>query len=166
MVLIAGFALFTDRVVLHPQVDAAAPADAIVVLGGYGDDPLALGLALRDQGVAPRLVVSDPYRRDDNLTTRTCADPPAGTTCFAPEPSRTIGEAEELRRLGDAEGWARVVVVTGTEHVSRARYIVGQCWDRDIAVVAPAGAPSGLAAVGESVYQAAGFARAFLEGGC
>ena len=172
VVVLAG--VFVERVVIHPQIDPVVPADAVVVLGGYGDDTVALGQQILADGKARQLIVSNPYDtpglgRDTgvvNLTTKLCADPPEHVSCFVPEPSRTIGEAERIRDLGAAQGWQRVTVVTGLVHVSRARYIVEQCWSGGLTVTSP---PNRLSAGGtawQSIYQAFGFARAFVDRGC
>lgn len=171
LVLVGLVAVFAQRVVLNPELDPAEPApgrpaDAVVVLGGYGDDTVALGQQVLADGLARQLVISNPYGRDDNLTTRVCADPGPRVSCFVPRPGRTIGEAQEIARRASAEGWTSVTLVTGLVHASRARYIVGQCYTGPLAVIAPTTPPSTLEVVAQVPYQAAGFVRAFLEGGC
>lgn len=161
----AGVAL--DRAVMHPRADPLVASDAVVVLGGYGDDTIRLGQQLLADGVAPQLVVSNPYSgRTRNLTTQVCDDPAPRVTCFAPDPSTTLGEARTIRDLGAAQGWTRVTVVTGSVHVTRARYIVEKCWGGGLTMAAPPRGEGGLSALYAGVYQAAGFARAFLDRGC
>lgn len=160
----AGAVLFAQRVVLHPRLDPVAPADAIVLLGGYGDGTLRYAQQLLADGVAPELVVSDPYQPGENQVARTCAAPGPTTTCFVPDPSRTIGESREIARLGAERGWQRVVVVTGQVHVSRARYIVEQCWSGGLAVTAPDEQVRPGGVVFQTLYQAVGFARTVVDG--
>jgi uncharacterized SAM-binding protein YcdF (DUF218 family) len=126
-VLVAGgFPIY-----VAPQVDPLRKADAIFVLGGTGYEryPCALELAL--QGLAPRVVVSNPEGEHDVWLTDLCEHQRYGftVTCFQPEPATTAGEARELRRLAAAEGWRDVIVVTFRPHVSRARYILEHCFD-------------------------------------
>ena len=149
--------------VLEPRLDPLGPADAVVVLGGYGDGPLFLANQIHAAGLSPVVVISDPGPPGDTtLVQRTCAQPPPGYYCFVPSPDTTLGEARQLRDYADTYGWRRVQVVTGSTHVERARYIVGQCWGGELAVthpgkeIPPRGTPYAIA------YQTLGFVKAWF----
>ena len=72
-------------------------------------------------------------------------------------------DGREIARLAAAEHWRKVIVVTFTPHLSRARYIIGKCWDGDLLMVENAAylAPAGWAY--NFVYQSFGYARALFE---
>ena len=55
--------------------------------------------------------------------------------CFVPDPPTTKGEGRELRRLAAQYGWRTVIVVTFRPHISRARFILEQCFDGDLVMV-------------------------------
>ena len=151
-----------------PQTDPLRPADAIFVLGGNGYEryPYALELAL--QGLAPRVVVSNPAGDQDIWLTDLCKNQPYRfeVSCFVPDPATTKGEARELRRLAAAQGWHTVIVVTFRPHISRARYIVQQCFDGDVIMTeSPADLSVGYW-MWTYVYQTVGYFRAALQPGC
>jgi hypothetical protein len=86
--------------------------------------------------------------------------------CFEPDPWTTQGEAAEIGRRAKLEGWHHIIVVTFTPHVSRARYIIRQCFDGELTMVASP-SPSGLWFwTWMYIRQSAGFLKAFAEHGC
>lgn len=150
-------------VYVTPRVDRPAPADAILVLGGAHDGREKLGLRLARDGYAPRVLFSDPYEYSA-LMNRICR---GGyrfeVSCFDPSPRTTRGEGRYLARVAAANGWRRVIVVTFTPHVSRARYILEKCWDGELLFVDPQPDLSLPRWAYDYVYQSAGFAKAFFE---
>ena len=87
--------------------------------------------------------------------------------CFAPDPPTTKGEGRELRRLASQHGWRTVIVVTFRPHISRARFILEQCFDGDLVMVASPGSHYRYSRWAfEYVYQTAGYSRAVLQPGC
>jgi uncharacterized SAM-binding protein YcdF (DUF218 family) len=82
--------------------------------------------------VAPVLAISSPNRGKWPKARSLCA----GRTkvarvrvlCFQPNPFSTQGEARAVARLARAHGWSRVVVVTSTFHVTRARMLFRRCY--------------------------------------
>ncbi|RRQ29119.1 YdcF family protein [Rhodococcus sp. Eu-32] len=154
-----GYPVYVD-----PVADRPAHADAIVVLGGSEDNRDELGLELAEDGYAPELVYSNPYGSVDRLT-EICRDGRSDVTveCFVPEPGTTRGEAREIRDRAGREGWKSVVVVTSTPHLSRARYIIGKCWDGDVTYVPSTTDRYVFEWAWEYVYQTAGYARAVFE---
>jgi uncharacterized SAM-binding protein YcdF (DUF218 family) len=161
--LIAGLPVYA-----RPQIDRLRHADAIFILGGYGDLRYSFGLELGKHGWAPNVVVSNPRGKDDPWLTNYCATRYRGfdLNCFYPDPPTTKGEGRELRRLASQYGWKTVIVVTFRPHISRARFILQHCFDGDLVLVA---SPDHLSAhewAFEYVYQTAGYARALLQPGC
>jgi len=55
--------------------------------------------------------------------------------CFQPSPFSTQGEARVVARLARQRGWKRVVVVTSTFHVTRARMLFARCYHDKLWVV-------------------------------
>lgn len=161
--VIAGLPVY-----VRPQVDQLRHADAIVILGGPDYRRYTFGLGLGADGWAPAVVVSNPSGADDPWLTRYCATPNAQfhLTCFAPDPATTKGEGRELRRLASQHGWRTVIVVTLRPHVSRSRFILEQCFDGDLVMVALPVHLSVFEWAFHYVYQTAGYARAVLQPGC
>lgn len=153
-------------VYVRPHVDQLRRADAILVLGGPGDDRYQFGLELGRQGWAPATFWSNPagsggltkycekYGEDYNLH------------CFVPDPPTTKGEARALRDLATQYGWRTVIVVTFRPHISRARFILKQCFDGDLVMV---GSPTNISKpqwAFQYVYQTVGYIRAALQPDC
>lgn len=161
--VIAGLPVY-----VRPQIDPLRHADAILVIGGFGDDRYRLGADLSEAGWAPNLVVSNPVGAGYVWTQNYCDTPPAGVTvhCFNPVPPTTKGEGRELRRLAQQYGWRTVVVVTFRPHISRARYILEQCFDGDLIMVSSSPPISIARWAYEYIYQTAGYVRAELQPQC
>ncbi|MBF6353498.1 YdcF family protein [Nocardia higoensis] len=161
-VAVAGLPVF-----VHPQIDPLRPADAIVVLGGTPYERFDIGVDLARAGLAPELLIAASTGLDDPLMDRYCRGGyPFRVQCFEPRPWTTQGEAQEIRRRAESGGWRHIIVVTFTPHVSRARYIIGKCFDGELTMVASP-APTGLAyQAWMYLRQSAGYLRAFTETGC
>lgn len=155
-------------VYVRPQIDSLRRADAILILGGFGDSRYSYGLDLGLQGWAPNLVVSNPIGATDQWERNFCTAPPPRLTlhCFVPDPPTTKGEGLELRRLAEQYGWHTVIVVTFRPHISRARFILERCFLGDLIMVeSPEHVPLSRW-VFEYFYQTTGYLRAVLERGC
>ncbi len=150
-------------VYVRPQVDVPAKADAILVLGGAHDGREKLGLRLASEGYAPRVLFSDPYE-NSALVNRICHSRYSfQVTCFDPSPRTTRGEGRELAELAASQGWRRVIVITFTPHISRARYVLGKCWDGEVLMVDPQPRLSVARWAYDYVYQSAGYVKAVFE---
>ena len=103
-------------------------------LGGYGEDRYGIGLDLQAQGWASTVVMS--HGPDDTKMTDFCATPHPKLQCFVPDPGTTKGEARETAPSGEPYGWRTVIVVTFRPHISRARFILEQCFDGELIMVA------------------------------
>jgi len=152
----------------RPQIDPLRHADAILILGGAYWGRYPFGLDLGSKGWAPNLVVSNPNGANDPWLTDYCATPHPGFDlhCFVPDPPTTKGEGRELRRLAGQYGWRTVIVVTFRPHISRARFILEQCFDGDLVMVASPARISVPRWAFEYAYQTAGYLRAALQPGC
>ena len=161
--VIAGLPVY-----VRPQVDRLRHADAILILGGPDYRRYTFGLDLGALGWAPTVVVSNPHGADDPWLTRFCAAPQTRFElhCFTPDPPTTKGEGRELRRLASQHGWRTVIVVTLRPHISRARFILEQCFDGDLVMVAIPAQLSVFEWTFHYVYQTAGYVRAVLQPGC
>lgn len=155
-------------VYVRPQVDQLRRADAILVLSGPHHLRYPFGFDLAEQGWAPNLVISNPNPADNPRLTDFCAAPHPGVAvhCFDPDPATTKGEGRELRRLAMEYGWRTIIVVTFRPHISRARFILHQCFDDDLVMVASPDQISGPRWAFEYLYQTAGYARALVQPGC
>lgn len=155
-------------VYVRPQIDELRRADALLILGGYDYGRYVLGLQLAEEGWAPNVVVSNPNGRWDRWLTNYCAAPHPTFTlhCFVPDPKTTSGESREFGALAAQNGWRTAIVVTFRPHVSRARYIVGQCFHGDLIMVASPSDPSLARWVWEYGYQTAGYIKAVLQPAC
>jgi uncharacterized SAM-binding protein YcdF (DUF218 family) len=123
-----------------PRADTPpAHADAVVVLSGGLDRRLDPAVALVRSGVAPVLAISSPTRgkwpQARDLCNGTTKVARVRVLCFQPSPYSTQGEARTVARLARARGWTRVVVVTSTFHVTRARMLFKRCYHDKLWVV-------------------------------
>jgi len=155
-------------VYVRPQVDQLRHADAIVVLSGPHHSRYPFGLTLAEQGWAPNLVISNPHSGDDSPLTDFCAatHPRVTVYCFDPDPATTKGEGRQLRSLAAEHGWHTIIVVTFRPHVSRARFILRQCFDGDVVMAASPDHISAGRWAFEYLYQTAGYLRAVAQPGC
>ncbi|WP_109527080.1 MULTISPECIES: YdcF family protein [Nocardia] len=161
-VVVAGLPVY-----VYPQVDPLRPADAIVVLGGTAYERFDIGLDLAERGLAPELVISASTGLDDPWMAKYCDGAfPFRVACFEPDPWTTRGEAQEIRRRAEAENWRHIIVVTFTPHVSRARYIVGKCFDGELTMVASPSRSDLAFQAWMYLRQSAGYLKAATEFGC
>ncbi|MQY23571.1 hypothetical protein NRB20_67020 [Nocardia sp. RB20] len=163
IVLLAGAVVALWPVYVRPQVDSPARADAVLVLGGAHDGREELGLRLASEGYAPLVLFSDPYERSPMMNRICHGGYRVEVECFDPEPRTTLGEGRVLAERARAGRWRRVIVVTFTPHVSRARYVLGKCWGGEILVV-DAHPPISFGRWAYNfLYQSAGYVKAVTE---
>lgn len=121
---------------MFPQEDEPIRADVIFVLGPP-DERVGYAKELMLEGYAHTLAVSVPLDRLGRFDSDIC-DAPASyrIICFYPEPFTTQGEARALRQLSQENEWHSANVLTTQFHLSRARYIVEQCFGPNLRMVA------------------------------
>src|SRR6476646_637951 len=95
-VAVSGTLLFANA-----SSDPVRKVDAVVVLGGEHDGREKYGLSLVRAGIAPVLVLSNPYPADDKLMRRMCKprEREFEILCKKPIPATTRGEALLVREL-------------------------------------------------------------------
>jgi uncharacterized SAM-binding protein YcdF (DUF218 family) len=118
----------------HPE-----PADAIVMYGGSGPR-FARARAMAEAGLAPVLVISDPVDPDPNqpwtaYKSFCMGDHPYESICFNPEPRTTQGESRYFAQLAQERGWSKVIIVSDTQQATRARMLLGRCWEGGTQIV-------------------------------
>jgi DUF218 domain len=96
-------------------------ADAIVSLDGDRPRRLRKAVELAVGGVAPTLVIVRAEAVAPELLSG--CELPFEVLSVAPDPSSTRGEARAVARVAGKRGWRRILVVTSTYHVPRARLI-------------------------------------------
>ena len=110
-----------------------AHADVVVVLSGGENSRLDPALRLVQRGIAPVLAISSAFRDPKwKKAHRLCRGQDGPThfrvVCFEANPYSTRGEAETVTRLARRYGWHRIVVVTSSYHVTRARMLFRRCF--------------------------------------
>jgi uncharacterized SAM-binding protein YcdF (DUF218 family) len=160
-----------DRLYVHPAVShlsSGRKVDAVVALGGLVSTA-TYAQHLVEDGVAPVLVLSDPYAAQDALPVhQACASRPAGyrIICFKPDPSTTRGEAREIRDLARANGWSSVAVVAPVFHISRARVLVRRCFSSTLLMIPVPAHVSWAAWTYQYLRQSAGYVKAAVMRAC
>jgi uncharacterized SAM-binding protein YcdF (DUF218 family) len=120
------------RLIASPRVEAPAAGDAVVVLEGDRPRRVRAAVALAAGGYAPVLVVVRAENAAPELL-RHSAELPFQLVSLTPDPPTTRGEARAVARLAAERRWQRILVVTSTFHVTRARLIFGRALDLDVA---------------------------------
>ncbi|WP_166805632.1 YdcF family protein [Cryobacterium ruanii] len=172
VLLTVGLLAVTTRTVMFPREDPPVFADAIVVLGGLGSAAVvAKAVDLAQAGYSGHILISDAFGGDTrpaNLCARPVPVP--GTTveveCFDPKPTTTRGEAEAIAAIATSRGWNRVVVVTSSYHVSRARVQISRCYAGLLAVMGARQPMDPLKWAYQFGYQSAGFVKAWVTPAC
>lgn len=135
-------------------------ADAAVVLGTAYPDRVLAAYRLKQAGrvgvVAVSLASSAPRELVSDLT---CG---VEVICFTPDPPTTRGEVHAVNGLARLHGWGDVIVVTGTPHVVRARFIFSRCSDVRVTVIEFAEKHDVVGWAYQYGYQSAAFVKAAL----
>ncbi|WP_238556456.1 ElyC/SanA/YdcF family protein, partial [Dietzia sp. UCD-THP] len=137
--ILAGLA--AARAVLFPRIDSPTHADAIVVVAGANDDRYVYARHLAENGLAGRILVSQPSPGGDSPYATAidsyCEAGPViardgrriAVECFKPDVGTTEGETTAATRIARERGYDSLLVVTYWEHVSRVRIYFEQCFD-------------------------------------
>ena len=162
--------LATDRWIVHPRIDDPGRADAIVVLGG-GGKRTEYALDLARAGVAAEVIFASAYVEEQGVwSAMPCNSirpphlPDAVTfECFEPDPPTTKGEVRQIAAFAEASGWDTIVVVASKDQISRARLLLGRCWDGEARFTGP---PHSQPWPIRAVYEWAATAKAQVLRGC
>jgi uncharacterized SAM-binding protein YcdF (DUF218 family) len=114
-----------------PTDDVPRGPDAVVVLGGAGDERARLGIELAERYGA-QLVLSSNARFFAAAQGAACE---RDAICFEPVPENTVGEARTVAELAERYGWGHVTVATSDFHTSRTRFLFRQCLGDRVTVV-------------------------------
>ncbi len=167
VLLVSTVAVAGIPVYVRPQVDPLERADAVFVIGGYDSaSRYSFGVDLAEDGWAPNVVLSAPA--NERWMAQWCVyfkphPPLASIRCVTPVPGTTMGEGRELRRLAQENGWRKVIIVTHRSHISRARFILGRCFNGELIVVDFPTRMSLAQWAFQYVYQTFGYAKAILS---
>jgi len=133
--LVAAWLVAVAFLFAWPLVETGPPAhaDAVIVLSGGLNGRLDPAIALVRRGIAPVLAVSGAFLDPRWKKAHRLCDGAYGPTrfrvlCFEPAPYSTRGEARTVARLARQHGWSRIVVVTSTYHLTRARMLFRRCY--------------------------------------
>ena len=131
VVLLAVCAVVTFARFMIPTDDDPRDPDAVVVLGGAGDERARLGIELAERYGA-QLVLSSNARLFAAAQGSRCE---LDAICFDPMPENTVGEARNVAALAEEFGWRHVTVATSDFHTSRSRFLFRQCLGDRVTVV-------------------------------
>lgn len=124
----------TARLFVWPGNEAPGRADAVFVLSGDHGERLPVGLDLVRRGVAPVLVLDgDPDLAEVGELCKGGAS--FEVVCLRPDPDGTRPEAQAAGKLAAARQWKAIVVVTSTQHGTRAGLLFRRCLPGPVSVV-------------------------------
>ncbi|MDX2358781.1 ElyC/SanA/YdcF family protein [Dietzia sp. PP-33] len=176
-VLVAAMVgLTAGSAVLHPRVDSPDRVDAIVVVAGALDDRYVYARHLAEDGVADRILVSQPPSGSgtyEAYLNSFCASTPVTARdgrrieihCFAPDLDTTEGETTAATRIARERGWGSLLVVTYWGHVSRVRIYFEQCFDGTV-YVTDTPRPLSKSRKDALLHETGGYLKAFLTPAC
>jgi uncharacterized SAM-binding protein YcdF (DUF218 family) len=128
--------LATGRLFVWPATDRPQGVDAVVLFAGGRGERLLAAERLMAEGLAPNLVIPNGMAPEWPAGNRACSDAlPYEVHCPRPEPDTTRGEARVIASLAQQQGWKRVMVVTSSYQLSRARLLLGRCLDGEVLAV-------------------------------
>ena len=106
--------------------DPIQSVDAVVVLSGDDGDRLALAIEMHDQGIAPKLVITDTTEEANELLVQEALRggfAPGEIILTTIQVRNTVDEARAVRELVRNNGWDAVMVVTDPFHSLRTRVV-------------------------------------------
>lgn len=121
---------------IWPQTDDPRRADAVMILSGDHGERLPQALRLMDERVAPTLVFLGTLDRAMEEELCQGGRVPYEVLCVRPMPDSTRHEARAAARLAKSRGWHTIVVVTSTQHVTRAAILFRRCFSGSVKMVA------------------------------
>jgi uncharacterized SAM-binding protein YcdF (DUF218 family) len=148
------------KLFLWPSTSTLHHADAIVVFAGGNGERLNKALDLAREGYAPNLVAST---GPDQLCNARLS---FSVICFSPDPDNTRGEAEAIGRLAREHRWKRLILVTSTYHVTRARLLLDRCYAGSIEVALVPPHQGFIGVLGAIAHEWGGLIEATLDRSC
>ncbi|MGI9032848.1 MAG: YdcF family protein [Acidimicrobiales bacterium] len=136
LVAIAGIGLSVARLIWPATDSPARRADAIFVLSGDHGERLAEAKKLLAARAAPVLVFDGELDTPEAQQLCAGAAAPYLVVCLAPRPDNTRAEAQVAGSLVQQRSWKRIIVVTTSYHVTRARLLFDRCVSGSVAMVA------------------------------
>lgn len=134
LALLVAVGLLTLRLFVAPPASKPRRADAVVMLSGDHGERLEEALRLLESGVAPVLVhAGDPDTSDVRILCRDGAQ--FEVVCLTLNPDSTRDEARAVGKLVRERGWKKIVLVTSTQHVTRAGLLFRRCTSADVDTV-------------------------------
>jgi uncharacterized SAM-binding protein YcdF (DUF218 family) len=133
-VLLAAWLVLCAVLFVWPSEPAPPQkVDAVVVLSGGLNSRLDPAIALMRRRIAPVLAISSAFHDPSWKKAQRLCRGDLGPTryevlCFTAKPYSTQGEARTVAALAREQGWKRIVVVTSTYHVTRARMLFRRCY--------------------------------------
>jgi hypothetical protein len=124
--VITAFAVATALLFVWPQSGMPGRVDALVMLGGNGNQYF-VATQLAQEHKAPVLVISSDLDVPAGSSDCTPAIPGVKIICFHPAPQTTQGEAEYLGKLTRLYHWHSIAVVTIAPQDTRVRLRFGRC---------------------------------------
>lgn len=126
----------TARLFVWPSTDSPKGADAVVIFAGGRGERLSTAERLMQAGLARNLVVPNGTAPEWPAGNRACSDAlPYEVYCPRPDPDTTRGEARVIAALAREEGWRRVIIVTSSYQLSRARLLLERCLEGEVLAV-------------------------------
>lgn len=177
MVTVAALGLTVAQAVLFPRTDSPERVDAIVVVAGAADDRYVYARSLAEEGVADRILVSQPSpdgtSKYATAIAAYCADSPViardgrriEIECFRPDVSTTEGETTAATRIARERGYESLLVVTYWGHVSRVRMYFEQCFDGSVHVT-DTPRPLSKSRKDALLHETGGYVKAFIKPAC
>jgi uncharacterized SAM-binding protein YcdF (DUF218 family) len=134
VVFVVAFSVVTWRLFLAPPNANPTHADAVVVLSGDHGERIAVARRMLTEGVTDTLVYAG--QLDGAGAEALCHDPQEFTAiCLAPDPDNTREEARAVGRLSAEKKWTSIIVVTSTQHNTRAGLLFRRCVEAHVTSV-------------------------------
>lgn len=177
VVAVAVTGLTAASAVLFPRVDSPDRVDAIVVVAGAADDRYVYARHLAEEGVADRILVSQPSPGGSSSYAAAidayCDASPViardgrhiQIECFQPDVDTTEGETTAVTRIARKRGYDSLLVVTYWGHVSRVRIYFEQCFDGPV-YVTDTPRPTQISRRYALLHETGGYVKAFLKPAC
>lgn len=165
-ITLAAWILLGVPLYVAPPTRTPEPADVLFVLGPP-TERVEYAEKLMNMGIAHTIAISMPLNSDGNIENEYCdAKRPYQIICFHPDPFTTQGEAKVLVQMAQAYGWRSANVLTAQFHVSRAKQIIGRCYDDTFRMIPYYEDMSLVRWAFQYAYQTAAFVKVALRKGC